>query len=429
MKKISIDKSFFKENREKLYKLMKPNSIAVLNSNDILPSNADGTMKFKQNNDLFYLSGITQEKTRLLLNPGSNDVNMREILFVLDYDLDTEIWEGSKLKTGEAEAISGIKTIMPLSKFNGVFRSLIWHADNIYLNSNEHDRAKIEINTMDDRFIKYCQKTFPLHNYFRLAPLLYNLRSVKSGIEIDLIKEACKLTANGFSRILKFVKPGVTEYEVEAELVHEYKRWGFDIADYEPIVASGINSCALHYDKNSETCKDGDILLIDAAAGYGPYNADVTRTIPVNGKFTARQKNIYNAVLRTFKSTVKEIKPGKSMNDIAMIARELIAKELVDLKLVKNDDVKNIENKSPVFKQYYPHDVSHYLGLDVHDVGLFSSPLKPGMILTCEPGIYIKEESLGIRIENDILVTEDGNIDLMDGVPIEAEDIENIMTA
>jgi len=427
MKKISIDKSFFVENRKKLIGLLKPDSVAVLNSNDILPTNADGLAKFKQNNDLFYLSGISQEKTILLLNPASKEENMREILFILDYDPDTEVWEGSKLKTETAESISGIVTIMPLSKFKSVFWSIVWQAENIYLNSNEHDRAKVEINTRDDRFIDYCRKNFPLHKYQRLAPLLYGLRLIKSPVEIDLIKTACSLTRKGFERVLKFVKPGVNEYEVEAELVYEYKRNGYDIADYEPILASGVNSCTLHYIKNSDVCKEGDILLIDAAAGCGPYNADMTRTIPVNGKFTDRQKKVYNSVLRAFRGIVKEIKPGKTLNDITMAARELIAKELVDLKLVRNEDVKNIESKSPNFKKYYPHEVSHYLGLDVHDVGMFSTPLKPGMILTCEPGIYIKEESLGIRIENDILVTDGGNVDLMAGVPIEASEIEERM--
>jgi Xaa-Pro aminopeptidase len=352
---------------------------------------------------------------------------MKEVLFISDPDPDAEIWEGSKLTGEKATEISGIKNVIPQSKFEKIFHSLMCHAENIYLNMNEHDRAKVSINTVDSRLIKYCKDTFPLHNYFRLAPLIYSLRVIKSDTEIEFIKKACELTAKGFDRLLKFVKTGVMEYEVEAELVHEFKRNGFDIADYEPIIASGINSCALHYNKNNAVCSDGDILLIDAAAGYGPYNADLTRTIPVNGKYTERQKTIYNAVLRVFRGTACELKPGKKLKDIALLTRELIAKELVDLKLVRAEDVKEIENKSPDFKKYYPHDVSHYLGLDVHDVGSFTQELKPGMIITCEPGIYIKEESLGVRIENDILITEKGYIDLMSDIPIEPEEIEEKM--
>jgi Xaa-Pro aminopeptidase len=429
MKNIKIKSSFFKNNRDKLSALLKPGSAAVINSNDILPTNADGTMRFKQNNDLYYLTGIEQEQTILLLYPDSTDSQMKEILFIRDYDADVAVWEGDKLTFEEAETISGIKNIKPVSKFYEIFNDTVNDAENIYLNSNEHDRAKIEIKTRDDRFISYCKEKYPLHNYMRLAPVLYMLRQVKSDEEIELLKQACKLTAKGFERLYKFVKPGVMEYEAEAELVHEFIRSGYNLADYQPIIAAGKNSCALHYVKNNSECKNGDVLLIDAAAGCGPYNADMTRTIPVNGKFSPRQREIYDAVLRAFKGTVKEIKPGKTLKEIALVTRELLAKELLKLKLVEKSDVKDLKHKSPKFKQYYPHDVSHFLGLDVHDVGYFSEPLKPGMVITCEPGIYIAEEGIGVRIENDILITDSGNIDLMKGELIEAEEIEILMNS
>jgi Xaa-Pro aminopeptidase len=429
MKNIIIDNSFFKSNRHNLSTQLKPKSIAVLNSNDILPTNADGTLKFKQNNDLYYLTGIYQENTKLILFPGNQDRGKREILFISDYDPDVAVWEGDKLTQEAAAAISGIDTVMPLSKFKSIFHDLVYNTENIYLNSNEHDRAKINIKTKDDRFINFCREKYPLHNYFRLAPLLYKLRQVKSEPEIRLIKEACSLTVKGIERVYKFVKPGVTEYEAEAELVHEFIKSGYNIADYQPIIASGKNSCALHYIKNSEVCRDGEVLLIDAAAGCGPYNADMTRTIPVNGKFTERQRKVYNAVLRVFKKTAAEVKPGKTLREIALITRDLIAKELVDLKLLEKKNVKDIENKSPEFKKFYPHEVSHFLGMDVHDVGYFNEPLKPGMIITCEPGIYISDEGLGVRLENDLLISKKGYIDLMDGAAIEAEEIENIMNS
>lgn len=429
MTNIDIKSSFFKNNRDKLCALLKPNSAAVINSNDILPTNADGTMKFKQNNDLFYLTGIEQEQTMLLLYPDYIDNQMKEILFIRDYDADVAVWEGDKLTFEEAASVSGIKNIKPVSKFYMMFNDMVTTADNIYLNTNEHDRAKLEIKTRDDRFISYCKEKYPLHNYLRLAPLLYKLRQVKSEEEIELLKQACTLTAKGFERLYKFIKPGVMEYEAEAELVHEFISSGYSMADYQPIIASGKNSCALHYVKNNSECKNGDVLLIDAAAGCGPYNADMTRTIPVNGKFTPRQREIYDAVLRAFKGTVKEIKPGKTLKEIALVTRELIAKELLELKLVEKIDVKDLNHKSLKFKKYYPHDVSHFLGLDVHDVGFFSEPLRPGMVLTCEPGIYISEEGIGVRIENDILVTDTGNIDLMEGELIEAGDIENMINS
>lgn len=424
-----IDSSLFTQNRGKLSSSLKQNSIAVINSNDILPTNADGTMKFKQNSDLFYFTGIMQEETILLLFPDAKDEKFREILFIRDYNKDLEVWEGKKLTVDDAKAISGISNVMDLSKFEGLFHDLLSIAGNVYLNSNEHDRASVKIQTKEFRFITYCRQMFPLHNYMRLAPLIYRLRQIKSPVEIELISKACRLTGKAFERILKFVKPGVYEYQIEAEMAHEFISSGCGFADYEPIIASGENSCFLHYVKNDAPCNDGDILLLDYAAGYANYNADMTRTIPVNGKYSDRQKEIYNLVLRAMRGTVKEMKPGKTARELQLVTRELLAKELIDLKLLKPADVKDIKNKSENFRKLYPHDVSHFLGLGVHDVGYFDDPLEAGMVLTCEPGIYIREEKIGVRIENDILITETGNLDLMADIPIEADEIESIMNS
>ena len=429
MKKISINSSFFTENRKKLSALMIADSAAIINSNDILPSNADGTLKFIQNSDLFYLTGIEQEETILMLNPGNKNEDLREVLFIRDYNQDLEVWEGKKLSPAQASELSGVKTVYELSRFEDALHDTMCSVSNIYLNTNDHDRSKNIVESRDIRFINYCKKYYPLHNYQRLSPLIYGLRAVKSATEIELLQKACDITGDGFRRLLKFVKPGVMEYEVQAELAHEYMKQGSGFADYEPIIASGENACFLHYIKNDDPCNDGDILLLDVAAGWANYNADMTRSIPVNGKFTRRQKDVYDAVLRAMKGTIKEMKPGLSVRDVIMVTRELIAKELVDLKLVKPADVKDIKQKSAEFKKYYPHDVSHFLGLGVHDVGIFDETLKPGMVLTCEPGIYIRDEKLGIRLENDIVITETGNLDFMKNVPVEADEIEQLMNA
>ncbi len=306
-----IENTLFIQNRERLKKQLQPNSIAVFNSNDVLPTNADGTMAFKQNNDLFYLTGIEQEETILLLFPDSPDKNFKEVLFIRDVNEDLTTWEGSKLTPREASDISGIKVIRFVSELDKLFSYLMGDAVNVYLNTNEHKRSTSEVETRDDRFIKKCKSEYPLHNYIRVAPIMYRLRAIKSDIEINLLKKACGLTEKGFRRVLKFVKPGVTEAEVEAEFIHEFIRNNGAPADYDPIIASGINSCTLHYIKNNKVCKAGDVLLIDFAASYANYNADMTRTLPVNGKFTKRQKQVYNAVLRVQRKTRKLMVKGK----------------------------------------------------------------------------------------------------------------------
>ena len=427
MKYQKIDNTLFINNRERFKKLLKPNSAAIFNSNDVLPTNADGTMPFKQNNDLFYLTGIEQEETILLLFPDAPEERFKEVLFIRDVNDELTTWEGDKLTVKESSEISGIETIRFVSEFDKGFSYLMADAENIYLNTNEHKRAAVDVETRDDRFIKKCRAKFPLHTYHRAAPLVYGLRAVKSDIEIELMKEASELTEKGFRRILKFLKPEVTEAEIEAEFVHEFLRNSGSPADYEPIIASGINSCTLHYTKNNKVCKDGDVLLIDYAASYANYNTDMTRTIPVNGKFTPRQKKVYNSVLHVEKETQKLMVPGAKLFSIYELTRTLIEKELVDLGLLKMNDIKNQNPDKPLSLKYYPHNVSHFIGLDVHDVGYFNEPLAQGMVLTCEPGIYIREEGFGIRLENNILITKGGNIDLFKNIPIEADEIEELM--
>jgi Xaa-Pro aminopeptidase len=424
-----IENTLFIQNRERLKKQLLPNSIAVFNSNDVLPTNADGTMPFKQNNDLFYLTGIEQEETILLLFPDLPDKSFKEVLFIRDVNEDLTTWEGSKLTLAKASDISGVKIIRFVSEFEKLFNYLMGDAENVYLNTNEHKRSTSEVETRDDRFIKKCRVRYPLHNYIRIAPVMYRLRTIKSDIEISLLRKASGLTEKGFRRVLKFVKPGVKEAEVEAEFIHEFIRNNGAPADYDPIIASGIDSCTLHYIKNNKTCKAGDVLLIDFAASYANYNADMTRTIPVNGKFTKRQKQVYNAVLRVQRETRKLMVKGKLPLTLFEETRSLIEKELVDLGLLTFVEIKNQDPEKPASFKYYPHNVSHFLGLDVHDVGYFHEPLKPGTVLTCEPGIYIPEEGFGIRLENNILVTNKGNIDLFENIPIEADEIEELMNS
>lgn len=427
MKNIKTDNKLFIDNRKKLVKHLKPNSIAILNANDYMPTNADGTMRFRQNTNLFYLTGVDQEETILVLYPDSPDPKFREVLFVAETSELIAIWHGKKLSKQEAFEKTGIENVLWLSEFPGVFRNLITDADNVYLDSNEHKRATIEVETRNARFIKWCKEEYPLHNYERLAPIINRLRMIKSKKEIELLQEAVNLTEKGFRRVMKFVKPGVTEYEIEAEYTHEFLYNGGALADYTPIIASGPGACVLHYIENDKACKDGDLILMDVGASYSNYNADMTRCIPVNGKFTKRQKDVYNAVLRVMKSTIKQVKKGGIWKEIQKATEQNIEKELVDLGLLKMAEIKNQDPNWPAFKKYFMHNVSHFLGLDVHDFGYFNYPYEPGMVFTVEPGIYIKEEGLGIRLENNIVVTETGNIDLFKNVPVEVEEIEDIM--
>jgi Xaa-Pro aminopeptidase len=426
MKAVPLPSALFTLNREHLAARLLPRSLAVLNANDIMPTNADGSMGHLQNADLFYLTGIHQEETVLLLAPDAFDPNQREILFLRQPNEHLAIWEGHKLTKEQATALSGIKNVKWLSDLPVIFRSLACELENIYLNSNEHQRAEVTVETRDGRFVRDCQKQFPLHGYQRLAPLLHDLRTVKSPAEIDAIQAACDLTGRGFKRVLKFLKPGVNEAEVEAEFAHEFIRHKGAFA-YSPIVASGANNNILHYTQNDQVCKKGDLLLLDVAAGLGNYMSDLTRTIPVSGKFSRRQRQVYNAVLRVLRLMTRAMVPGKTTKDLRSECEALLAEECVGLGLLKPAQLKKQTPENPAVRPYFMHGVSHPIGLDVHDVMNTGAKIAPGWVLTCEPAIYIKEENFGVRLENTILVTEDGQRDLMADIPIEADEIEALI--
>jgi len=429
MRNITMDKSVYKNNRKKLTKELKPGSMAVVISNDAMPTNSDGLMKFKQSSDFLWLTGVAQEESILVLFPDAPDPAFREVLFLQETSDLIAIWYGKKLSKDEAREKTGIENIVWLSNFDGIFRSLITDAANVYINSNEHKRAVIETQTRAARFINKCKDEFPLHNYYRLAPVINTLRMIKSKEEIEMMQHACLLTEKGLRRVLKFLKPGVMEYEVEAEFVHEFTRNGGGYADYSPIIASGKSACVLHYIENDKPCKDGDLLLIDTGAAVNNYNADMTRTLPVNGRFTKRQKKVYNAVLNVMKSTTAMVTKGGIWKDIQKATEENMERELINLKLLKMNEIKKQDPTWPALKKYFMHNVSHFLGIDVHDVGYFQTPYKPGMVFTVEPGIYILEEGIGIRLENNIVVKEKGNFDLMRNIPLEADEIEEIMNS
>jgi Xaa-Pro aminopeptidase len=426
MKAVSLPPALFTSNRERLVKKLPPRSLAVLNANDIMPTNADGTMGHQQNADLFYLAGVRQEETVLLLAPDAFDPNHREIIFVCEPNEHLKIWEGHKLTKEAATKISGIKNVKWLAEFPVIFRQVACESEAVFLNSNEHSRADVSVETRDARFIRDCKKQFPLHNYRRLAPLLHDLRAVKSQHEIDAIKAACDLTGKGFKRACKFLKPGVNETEIEAEFAHEFIRHKGQFA-YPPIIASGANNNILHYSQNDQPCKKGDLLLLDVAAGLGNYMSDLTRTIPVGGKFSRRQKQVYNAVLRVFRAQVAVLVPGKTTKDLRTECEERIAKECVDLGLLKLSEIKKQKPDSPAVKKFFMHGVSHSIGLDVHDVMNTGAKIAPGWVLTVEPAIYLPAEGFGVRLENTVLVTETGQLDLMADIPIEADEIEALM--
>ena len=422
-----INPQLFIDNRKRLATMLKPGSVAVFNSNDILPTNADGSLPLRQNNDLFYLSGIDQEESVLVIFPHSHDPAHREVLFLKETNDEIAIWEGAKHTKKSAYETSGIKTVYWLQNFEKVLKSIVCEAENIYLNTNEHLRASIETETRDRRFINWMKENYPLHKYERVAPVMHVLRSVKSAWEIDLLQEAIDITEKGFRRVLSFVKPGVWEYEIEAEYMHEFLRNRSRGFAYTPIIASGFNACVLHYIDNNKPCKDGDLLLMDVGAEYANYNADMTRCIPVSGKFTPRQKEVYNAVLRVMREATKLLRPGTMLGDYHKEVGKIMEAELLKLKLITDTDIKNQNPDWPAYKKYFMHGTSHFLGLDVHDVGLWHKPIQSGMVFTVEPGIYIREENLGIRLENNILVTESGQKDLFASFPLKTDEIEDLM--
>jgi Xaa-Pro aminopeptidase len=428
MKYEKIDSALFVENRKRLEKKLKPGSLVVFNSNDIMPTNADGSMLFRQNNDLFYLSGVDQEESILCVFPDSKNPEHREILFLKETNQEIAIWEGAKLTKSQAYEVSGIKTVYWLHEFNTIFNTLMNECSVVYLNSNEHNRAVVEVETRDARFIKWCRNKYPLHQFERIAPIMHDLRAIKSQIEVELMQKACNITEKGFRRILGFIKPGVMEYEIEAELAHEFIRNRSKGFAYTPIIASGFNACVLHYIDNNMPCKDGDLILLDVGAEYANYNSDLTRCVPASGKFTERQKQVYNAVLRVMRAAIKMLVVGNTLDAYHKEVGYIMEKELIGLGLLNADEVANQNPDKPLYKKYFMHGTSHFLGLDVHDVGDRYRAFEAGMVFTCEPGIYIREESLGIRLENDILITERGPIDLMATIPIEADEIEALMS-
>ena len=427
MKYEAIDSNLFIKNRGRFCKELKPNALALFNSNDLMPTNADGTMPFRQNNDLFHLTGVDQEESILLIFPDATQEKYREILFLKETNAHIAVWEGSKLDKKQAFETSGIKTVYWLDEFEVILKKLIAEAKVVYLNTNEHSRAKIEVETRDARFGKWMRETYPNQNYELSAPIMHKIRAVKDELEIALIQKACNLTESAFRKILKTIKPGVMEYEIEADVIHEFIRNRSRGFAYTPIIASGKNACVLHYIDNNCECKEGDVILMDFGAEYANYASDMTRCVPVSGKFTPRQKEVYNAVLRVMKAAKKLLVPGTFLNVYHIEVGKLMEKELIGLGLISQKEVDMQSEDAPAYKKYFMHGTSHYLGLDVHDVGSWTEPIEVGMVFTCEPGIYIPEENLGIRLENDILITENGPIDLMENIPLEVEDIEALM--
>lgn len=424
-----IGADLFKSNRKRLAASMKKNSLAVVNSNDIMPTNADGTMPFKQNTDLFYLTGIEQEDSLLVLCPDFPDKKYREVLFLRQPNEHLEKWEGHKLSKEEATDISGIETVLWLPGFNSQFHHMMvmGGTEVVYLNTNEHYRSGVVVETRDARFIEWCKKNYPLHRYDRLAQLIAPLRREKQARELELMQRACDITEKGFRRVLRFLKPNVMEYEIEAEYIHEFLRHGSKGFAYTPIIASGVNNVVLHYIENSQKCKAGDLVLLDVAAEYAHYNADLTRTIPVNGRFTKRQRDVYNAVLYVMREAMKIMGPSTSYFDYQKEVEKIMEAELLKLKLITKTDIKNQSKDNPALKKYFYHGTSHMLGLDVHDVGDMHDNMKIGSVWTVEPGIYIKEEGFGIRLENNVVIQKKGIFDLMRNIPIEADEIETIM--
>ncbi len=429
MKYLPIDPNLFIENRKRFAKYMKPNTIAIFVSNDEYPRNGDQFFLFRQNSDIFYLTGLDQAKTILILYPDSNREEFREIVFTEETSDLIAIWYGKKYSKEEATKVSGIENVQWLQEFDKILVDLMANCDGVYLNSNENIRFASPVQYSDLRFIEEIKRKYPLHQYYRAAPIMKALRTIKSKVEVDLIRTACNITGMAFDRVLKFVKPGVMEYEIEAEIIHEFIRNRANGHAYYPIIASGASACVLHYVENNKECKDGDLLLLDFGAEYANYAGDLSRTIPVNGKFNGRQKACYNAVLRVMKQAQQMLVVGTTIDEYHSKVCKLMEQEMIELGLFTEEDVKNQDPKNPLYMKYYMHGTSHFMGLDVHDLGFKQEPLQAGMVFSCEPGLYIQEEGIGIRIENDILVTDEGPIDLMANIPREIEEIEEIMNS
>ena len=422
-----IDKNLYINNRKNYLDKVNQNSTSVFVSNEFMPTNADETLHFVQNTNLLYLTGIDQEETFLILAPNFPDKKMREILFIKETSEEISIWEGNKLTKKEAQEISGIKTVMWNDNFENILNLILAESNEIYLDKNEHIRSSTKIQTPQDRFILDIQRRYSSYKIKRSYPILSDLRMIKDKTEINLIQMACDITEKGFRRILRYVEPGIWEFDIEAEFIHEFIKNRSKGFAYQPIIATGINACSLHYNENKTKCKSGELILMDVAAEYANYKSDMTRTIPVNGKFTNRQLEVYNAVLNVKNEATNILRPGISINDYHKEVGKIMESELIKIKLIDKVDVKNQDPKNPLFKKYFMHGTSHHIGLDVHDVGNFYVDLKPGNVFTVEPGIYIREENIGVRLEDNILVGDNDNINLMENIPILPDEIEDIM--
>lgn len=430
MKYKNLPSDNYKENRKKFLSELNSHSIAVFNSNDIYPISSDATLPFEQHRDIFYLTGIDQEETVLLLHKGETEKECKEIVFVKKTNKHIAIWEGEKLTKENTTKISGISNVEWTDSFEKIFDKLEKKSKHIYINTNEHYRAKVETQTRDDRFINWCKNKYPNKNYLKSNFILQRLRSIKSDDEINQIKRACSITEKGFRRVLNFIKPNVWEYEIEAEYAHEFlnnKSKGFA---YQPIIASGTNNNVLHYLKNDKQCKNGDLILMDVGAEYGNYSSDMTRTVPVNGRFSKRQKDVYNAVLRVKNESEKMLVKGADWKNYHIEVGKIMTSELLALKLISKADIQNESKELPAYKKYFMHGTSHHLGLNTHDYGLLEDPMEKNMVFTVEPGIYIPSEGFGIRLEDDVVVQEKGPpVNLMKSIPIEADEIEELMNS
>lgn len=428
MKYDQISNKLFIKNRKNFMAQMKPKSVAVFNSNDIFPIGADSTMPFQQARDIFYLTGADQEETMLVLFPDAPNKDHREMLFVRETNDHIAVWEGEKLTKEKATEISGIRSIYWLKEFDKIFFEVMTQAERVYFNTNEHYRQSVETETREDRFIQKTKEKFPAHSWERSNPILQRLRSVKDKIEIDLMQQACNITEKGFRRLLNFVRPGVWEYEIEAELMHEFLRNRSRGFAYTPIIASGNSANVLHYIENNQQCKKGDLLLLDVGAEYANYSSDMTRTIPVSGKFSKRQREVYDAVKKVKDDATKMLVPGNYWKEYHEEVGKLMTKALLDLKLLDKADVKNEDPNWPAYKKYFMHGTSHHIGLDTHDYGILWEKMTENMVFTVEPGIYIPEEGFGVRLEDDVVIQKKGEpFNLMGNIPIEAEEIEEIM--
>ena len=423
-----ISRDLFIHNRKNFMAAMKPNSLAVFNSNDIYPIGADSTIPFQQDRNLYYLSGVDQEESVLVLFPDAPKKEHREILFLKETNEHIAVWEGEKIDEEKALALTGVKTVYWLKDFYKIFNELMAQSEIVYINTNEHYRANVETETREMRFNKWLRENYPAHQVAKSNPILQRLRSVKHDLEIEVMQKACDITNKAFRRVLNFMKPGVWEYEIEAEVMHEFLMCRSRGFAYTPIIASGINATVLHYIENKHQCKDGDLILFDFGAEYANYCSDMSRTIPVNGRFTERQKEIYNAVNKVKKEATKLLVPGTDWTEYHKEVGKMMTSELLSLKLLDKADVQNEDPKWPAYKKYFMHGTSHHIGLDTHDYGLLHEPMKANQIFTVEPGIYIPNENMGVRLEDDVVIQEQGEpLNLMGDIPIEIEEIEDLM--